>query len=100
MWTTVRTGVGVMAVNSIKPLNMIQGRGGLRYALVVAVALLARYAVSQAAAVESPSPDQAAPTHTADSAELQEVVVTARRRDENLERVPIAVAVLNGPQLV
>jgi iron complex outermembrane recepter protein len=89
-----------MAVNSITKINTIQGRGGSRNALVVAVALLASYAVSRAAGVDSPSPDQAASTHAPDSAELQEVVVTARRRDENLERVPVAVAVLNGAQLV
>src|ERR1700722_19129976 len=89
-----------MAVNSIAKINTIQGRGGSSYALVVAAALLVGHQVSRAAGVDSPAPDQAASTHAPDSAELQEVVVTARRRDENLERVPVAVAVLNGAQLI
>src|ERR1700689_3890298 len=35
----------------------------------------------------------------ASSQELEEVVVTARRREENLQVVPISIAVLNAPQL-
>src|SRR5258708_29200152 len=90
-----------MAANSTANLDMIQGRGGFRCALVVTVALLASQAVSGPAAADSSSPsDQSALAQPSGSPELQEVVVTARRRDETLERVPVAVAVLSGPQLV
>src|SRR5271163_3161785 len=45
--------------------------------------------------------DLAAPSSdsNASSPGLEEIIVTARRRDENLQIVPISVAVLNATQL-
>ena len=44
------------------------------------------------------APAQADATHPESSA-LEEVIVTARRKDENLERVPLAITVLGAAQL-
>jgi len=49
------------------------------------------------AAVVGPPRDTAAKIPAAD--ELQEVIVTANRREENLQDVPITVQVINGEQL-
>jgi iron complex outermembrane recepter protein len=61
--------------------------------------------VSAAAFAQSPTPaNQSAasanpPTTTADQSSLGEIIVTAQRRSENLERTPVAVAVLSGEDL-
>ena len=45
------------------------------------------------------SPTEAAPVSIDSSDTLSEVVVTARRRSENLEHVPVSVTALNAAQL-
>ena len=62
--------------------------------LVLAVSSLA---AAQTAEVAPSSAPPAAPASTGPA--LQEVVVTARRRSENLERVPVAVTALSSAQL-
>lgn len=53
--------------------------------------------VVNVAAAQSSAPDGTAPTaNSADSTGLQEVVVTARRRSEDLQQVPVAVSVVSG----
>jgi iron complex outermembrane recepter protein len=47
---------------------------------------------------QATAPSQADATHPESSA-LEEVIVTARRKDENLERVPVAITVLGAAQL-
>jgi iron complex outermembrane recepter protein len=51
------------------------------------------------AAAEATDASQPVANPVTDGAELQEVVVTARRRSENLEHVPVAVSVLGASQL-
>lgn len=52
------------------------------------------------AATARPAPASVAPaTNTGTANQLQEVVVTARRRSENLQSVPIAVTALSGAEL-
>ena len=53
----------------------------------------------QASPPGSPSLEASGPVTAAPSAELQEVVVTARKRVESLQRVPVAVTALNATQL-
>ena len=62
---------------------------------------LISYCLIAAGAAAAADPDATAspPTATADAGTLQEVVVTARRRPEDLQNVPIAVTALNAEQL-
>jgi iron complex outermembrane receptor protein len=80
--------------------NAIHNRHGLRLALTGLVALLSSYSICRPAAAQSAAQAQTTLAAATDNPELQEVVVTARRRSESLERVPVAVAVLSGSQLV
>jgi outer membrane receptor protein involved in Fe transport len=50
-------------------------------------------------AVPGPKPAGSAPTPRDDEEELQEVIVTANRREESLQNVPIAMQVLTGDTL-
>lgn len=75
-------------------------RHGLRIAekraiFALTATLLAVFALSAKAQVVSTSPV----TTTAEPEALQEVVVTARRRAENLQDVPLSVNAFNGAQL-
>ncbi len=62
--------------------------------LLLGAAGLAAPAFAQTAA---PAPADASPQ--ADTGDLGDIVVTAERRSENLQRVPISVAVVGGPEL-
>jgi len=53
-----------------------------------------RLRLAETTAVPAPAQDDGLPSGT-----LQEIVVTARKRDENLQRVPIAVEVMNAEQI-
>ncbi|HVN44239.1 MAG TPA: TonB-dependent receptor [Steroidobacteraceae bacterium] len=55
---------------------------------------------SNPAALTAPSAEGAESAGAADSGGLQEVVVTARRREENLQDVPIAVSAVSGATLI
>ncbi len=57
--------------------------------------LLARAAAAQ----QAPTAQAAAVPQSSDNAQLQEVVVTAERRNENLQTTAIAATVLDGDQL-
>ncbi|MEA3008937.1 MAG: iron complex outerrane recepter protein [Sphingomonadales bacterium] len=72
----------------------------MRYLLLASAALAAAPACAQ-----SPEPDSAPPaakvaeTEAAPAAQGDDIVVTARRRDEQLQDVPLAISVLGGAQL-
>ena len=65
--------------------------------LLLGAASLAAPALAQTAPAPVPAPADAAPQ--ADTGDLGDIVVTAERRAENLQRVPISVAVVGGPEL-
>jgi iron complex outermembrane recepter protein len=65
--------------------------------LLLGAAGLAAPALAQTAPAPIPAPADAAPQ--ADTGDLGDIVVTAERRAENLQRVPISVAVVGGPEL-
>ena len=65
--------------------------------LLLGAAGLAAPALAQTAPAPTPAPADAAPQ--ADTGDLGDIVVTAERRSENLQRVPISVAVVGGPEL-
>jgi iron complex outermembrane receptor protein len=66
-------------------------RGALLFGFCLASADFA--AADEAVADKTTAPDNAA-------ASLQEVIVTAERREENLQRVPVAVTALTADELV
>ncbi|QTH23484.1 TonB-dependent receptor [Rhizorhabdus wittichii] len=58
------------------------------------------FGVAFAALAAAPSFAQAAPADEASSGEgLDEIIVTAERREENLQRVPVSVGVVNGDNI-
>src|ERR1035438_3853169 len=67
----------------------------ISYCLIAAGAA----AAADPAATASPPTDAADAADAADAGTLLEVVVTARRRSEDLQNVPIAVTALNAEQL-
>ena len=68
-----------------------------RRVLLAATAMSALAATAHAqSAPTTPAPPAAAP---ADSTAVGEIVVTAQRRSESLQKVPIAITVLSGDQL-
>ncbi len=77
--------------------------GGMRYPLacgtILSLALIARPALAQEAGTAPAEPSAAAEAGAADEG-LQDIVVTARRRDESLQRVPLAVTAISGQELV
>ncbi len=68
----------------------------LKTMLLLGAAGLAAPALAQTAPAPA-TPADAAPQ--ADTGDLGDIVVTAERRAENLQRVPISVAVVGGPEL-
>jgi iron complex outermembrane receptor protein len=65
-------------------------------------ALTALIGTAPTVASAAPEPDQSDTASVAASPEasgLSEIVVTARRREENLQKVPVAVSVLSGDEL-
>src|SRR6202789_32052 len=74
-------------------------RGGLRLARAISVALgLATAASGWAQTTATPPVGNAGPP-AAGNADIEEIVVTATRRTENLQNVPIAITVLTGTAL-
>lgn len=65
---------------------------------VSALAMLGAVVMSQAAAAQAAGA-QSDESGAADQTVLQDIVVTAQRRSENLQNVPIAVTALGGEQL-
>jgi iron complex outermembrane recepter protein len=68
----------------------------LKTMLLLGAAGLAAPALAQTAPAPA-TPADAAPQ--ADTGDLGDIVVTAERRSENLQRVPLSVAVVGGPEL-
>jgi iron complex outermembrane recepter protein len=85
--------------NWVEKYNSPRELKRLGQALIGAVILVVSYAGSREAAAQSADASQLPAVRGADGSELQEVVVTARRRSENLENVPVAVSVLGSAQL-
>ncbi|MGR6330449.1 TonB-dependent receptor [Sphingomonas sp. XXL09] len=71
----------------------------LKTALLVSAATFAAPALAQTAQPGADRADAVEQTQTADSGDLGDIVVTAERRSENLQRVPLSVAVVNGGDL-
>lgn len=70
--------------------------------LALATTSLAGFAPLAAAAQTAPDPAapvQPAPVDAADAAQVQEIVVTAQRREQNLQDVPVAVTAFGAQQL-
>src|SRR5260370_21550375 len=67
----------------------------LAFLLVVSTSVLAGAGMAQS--VATPPTAESSPSGSSDA--LQEVVVTARRRDENLQSVPVAVTVFSPDSL-
>src|SRR5262245_38215923 len=72
----------------------------MRSALLAGVALVTLGTGTEAVASpdEAPSADTAVSSSAA-AASLGEVIVTARRREENLQKVPVAISVVSGETL-
>jgi iron complex outermembrane recepter protein len=64
-----------------------------------AVGALLAAAVAAAPSLARAEPADSTDASTASSTELDEIIVTARRREENLQVVPISVAVLSAAEL-
>ena len=63
----------------------------LKTRLLVCAAVVAGAELTAAPAMaQAPAPD---------SAVLDELIVTARRRDENIYQVPVAITAVSGPEL-
>jgi iron complex outermembrane receptor protein len=74
--------------------------GKPRTALLGASAIVLSWLAAGGAWAEAqPAPAPAAPAASGDSTTLGEVIVTAQRRSENLQRVPIAVTAFNAESL-
>lgn len=72
-------------------------RGGTRVLLASAATLLAGAYAGQAAAQSATAPAQASAAAQAQpSDQLAELIVTARKRSESLQKVPVAVSVVSG----
>jgi len=70
----------------------------MKYGIAIALLSGCSALASQAALAQTDAPAQTAPAAT-DAAGFEEIVVTARRREESLQDVPISVSVLSGDQL-
>lgn len=66
------------------------------FACMASAALCTPSWAQQEAAPASASPDQAAATPAAAGDQLQEVVVTAERRQTNLQQTPIVITAISG----
>src|SRR5580658_9801738 len=76
-----------------------QKRGSQQIARAISIALGLTSASSGWAQVAAPAADQSNISSGASNGEIQEVVVTATRRTENLQDVPIAITALTGETL-
>jgi iron complex outermembrane receptor protein len=70
----------------------------MRFLLLASAALATTPAHAQSPSAE-PATADASPTEAAPSPRGDDIVVTARRRDEQLQDVPLAISVLGGAQL-
>jgi iron complex outermembrane recepter protein len=68
-------------------------------AIVTALALMMSIMRAEAAVVEGPESGSSGDSGAAEPGVLQEIIVSARRRSENLQRVPIAVSAFNANSL-
>lgn len=72
----------------------------LRHALMLGGAVLGAAMPSPAfAQQEAPAPGEAAPKEGAESAAFNDITVVARRREERLQQVPVAVTAISGDDL-
>jgi len=55
--------------------------------------------VAQSAQAQPTGPEQATPANAISTAGLEDIIVTARRQNENLQKVPVAASVLSGETL-
>jgi iron complex outermembrane receptor protein len=69
-----------------------------RAAILSATALAGALAASPALA-QTAAPQSAPPQAEAQGAQVEEIIVTAQRREESLQRVPVAVTAIGGQQL-
>lgn len=72
----------------------------MRFLLLASAALATTPAHAQSTSPEAAPPaTEAPPAEAATAGQGDDIVVTARRRDEQLQDVPLAISVLGGPQL-
>lgn len=67
----------------------------IRSHLLRTSALIAAFAIASPALAADEPADQATPS----GAQVEEIIVTAQRREESLQKVPVAVTALGAPQL-
>ena len=82
-----------------KGKKIVNHRHLLKTALLISATTLAAPALAQTAQPGADRADAVEQTQTADTGDLGDIVVTAERRSENLQRVPLSVAVVNGGDL-
>src|SRR5438067_12588417 len=83
-----------MGVNETRDKRGVTGGNGMKTRLAILLGAASAGALATAAAAQPVTPNGAAASH-----EIQEVIVTAQRRVERLQDVPIAVTVATGEQL-
>src|SRR5579863_1478764 len=74
-------------------------RGAAGYGAATKIGLAVAAALAGASAWSAAQADQAATTASATTGGLQEVVVTARKREENLQDVPISIDVFTAKDM-
>ncbi|KUR75244.1 TonB-dependent receptor [Novosphingobium sp. FSW06-99] len=74
-------------------------RAGTAFAFVAVAFTNPAHAATAATAADAPAADQAAATSAPAQAGLQEIVVTAQRRSEKLQNVPISITAANSAAL-
>lgn len=82
------------------PARVLRLMGAISTPALIAAALMSGAPLSAAFAADSEAPDSAADA-ASDKAksEITDVYITARRKSENLQKVPISVTALSGEQL-
>ncbi len=75
---------------------MKMNKQSISYAAGMIAAVMSATGASAQVQTGAPAPESAAVT---DDSRLGEIIVTARKRSENLQKVPVAVAVLSGADL-
>ncbi|MDJ0758987.1 MAG: TonB-dependent receptor [Woeseiaceae bacterium] len=72
---------------------------GQHFRLLPGIALVAAVAIMPAPAHASSMPESERTTGSEERLSIEEIVVTARRREEGLQTVPLAITALSGDQL-